>query len=131
MRNVIERIFGVLERRFQILIVSPHYNIKLQAQIPAALIALHNFIHLHSQRDKEGGEGDETEGEDVSDCDEGLADNLDAAVDTGDDATKAWCDSITEAMWVNYQWVLQEQSAHDEAMDIDSEDNDDAYSDHD
>ena len=108
--------------------MSPHYNIKLQAQIPAALIALHNFIRLHSQRDEEDGEGDETEGEDVSDRDEGPVDNLDAAVDTGDDATKAWRDSIAEAMWVDYQRVLQERSAHDEAMDVDSEDNDDAYS---
>ena len=43
-RNVIERIFGVLKRRFRILLLAPEYNIEIQNRIPAALAALHNFI---------------------------------------------------------------------------------------
>jgi len=42
-RNVIERIFGVLKRRFQILLLAPEYNRDIQARIPAALCAIHNF----------------------------------------------------------------------------------------
>jgi len=42
--NVVERIFGVLKRRFQILHLPPEYDMRTQALIPAALAALHNFI---------------------------------------------------------------------------------------
>jgi hypothetical protein len=43
-RNVIERIFGILKRRFRILQLPPEYNMDVQALIPPALAALHNFI---------------------------------------------------------------------------------------
>ena len=46
-RNVIERIFGVLKCRFRILRLPPEYNMRIQAQIPAALAALHNFIRQY------------------------------------------------------------------------------------
>jgi hypothetical protein len=58
-RNVIERIFGVLKKRFQILKSAPEYPMNVQAQIPAALAALHNFIRefdpddLHAYDDDE------------------------------------------------------------------------------
>jgi len=43
-RNVIERIFGVFKRRFRILHLPPEYDMSIQARIPSALAALHNFI---------------------------------------------------------------------------------------
>lgn len=46
-RNVIERIFGVVKRRFRILLISPEYSIDIQARIPTALCALHNYIRAH------------------------------------------------------------------------------------
>ena len=46
-RNVIERIFRVLKRHFRILLIAPEYNLEVQAWIPVALSALHNFIHIH------------------------------------------------------------------------------------
>jgi hypothetical protein len=46
-RNVIECIFEVLKKHFCILLIRPEYNMTVQAQIPAALCALHNFIHIH------------------------------------------------------------------------------------
>ena len=46
-RNVIERIFGILKRRFRILLLSPEYDMGIQAQVPPALCALHNFIRYH------------------------------------------------------------------------------------
>ena len=46
-RNVIKRIFGVLKRRFRILRLPPEYNMRIQAQISAALAALHNFIRQY------------------------------------------------------------------------------------
>jgi hypothetical protein len=50
-RNVIEQIFGVLKRRFQILELPPEYDASIQALIPPALAALHNFIR-HFDPDK-------------------------------------------------------------------------------
>jgi len=46
-RNIIERIFGILKRRFRILQLPPEYDMNTQAQIPAALAALHNFIRQY------------------------------------------------------------------------------------
>ena len=43
-RNVVERIFGILKRRFRILYLPPEYNMSVQSRIPSALAALHNFI---------------------------------------------------------------------------------------
>ena len=43
-RNVIERIFGILKRRFRILYLPPEYDMSIQSRIPTALAALHNFI---------------------------------------------------------------------------------------
>jgi hypothetical protein len=42
--NVVKRIFGVLKRRFWILIVPPELDMHWQARLPAALAAIHNFI---------------------------------------------------------------------------------------
>lgn len=46
-RNVIERIFGVIKKRWTVLVLAPKYDMDLQARIPAALGALHNFIMDH------------------------------------------------------------------------------------
>lgn len=43
-RNVVERIFGVLKCRFVILTHPPEYSMEIQARIPPALAAVHNFI---------------------------------------------------------------------------------------
>ncbi|KAF7311999.1 DDE Tnp4 domain-containing protein [Mycena indigotica] len=43
-RNIIERIFGVIKKRWRILTIPPAYRMSLQARIPPALAALHNFI---------------------------------------------------------------------------------------
>src|ERR1700722_203738 len=47
-RNVIEIIFGVLKKRFQILLLPPPLKMDDQAWIPVALCALHNFILKHN-----------------------------------------------------------------------------------
>jgi hypothetical protein len=40
--NVIEHIFGVIKQHFHILLLAPKYSIKIQAQIPSTLCAIHN-----------------------------------------------------------------------------------------
>jgi hypothetical protein len=46
-RNVIERIFGVLKRRFRILTVPLEVDLDEQARIPAALAGIHNYIRCN------------------------------------------------------------------------------------
>ena len=50
--NAIERIFGVLKCRFQILLLAPEYSLEVQAWIPVALAAIHNFISIHNPHDQ-------------------------------------------------------------------------------
>jgi hypothetical protein len=50
-RNVVERIFGVIKHRWTILTRPPHYDMKVQAKIPSALVTLHNFIPEHDETD--------------------------------------------------------------------------------
>jgi len=52
-RNVIERIFGVMKHRFRILLLAPEYSLEIQARIPAALAAIHNFIRSHDPNNDE------------------------------------------------------------------------------
>ena len=46
--NVIEWIFRILKCQFQILYLPPEYDMSVQSHIPAALVALHNFIHHYN-----------------------------------------------------------------------------------
>lgn len=50
-RNVVERIFGVLKWRFRILVHPPQFSMDVQARLPPALAALHNFIRQHDPDD--------------------------------------------------------------------------------
>jgi hypothetical protein len=52
-QNVIERIFGVLKHCFHILLLGPEYQYSVQAQIPAALCAIHNFIRIHNPSEED------------------------------------------------------------------------------
>ena len=49
--NAIERIFGVLKRRFRILLLPPEYDISVQVRIPPALCLVHNVIRIHDPND--------------------------------------------------------------------------------
>lgn len=47
LRNVIERIFGILKSQFCILEVGCEYPMEFQARVVPALCAIHNFIRIH------------------------------------------------------------------------------------
>jgi hypothetical protein len=66
LRNAIEHIFSVLKKCFRILRIGPECNLEIQAQIPAALCAIHNFIQEHNPDELEGEIG-EPEGRDAFD----------------------------------------------------------------
>ncbi|XP_058211855.1 uncharacterized protein LOC131324046 [Rhododendron vialii] len=52
LRNVIERCFGVLKKRFPILKGMPNYDYALQSTIVTACCVIHNFILMHHGRDE-------------------------------------------------------------------------------
>jgi len=125
-QNVIERIFGVLKCRFRILLLVPEYTVYLQSRIPSALAALHNFIQIHDPAEKIRFASNDT------------YDSF-SGVQAGDDFSSMHIeeeqnptgfslqrDRIADAMWHQYQQVLQERAAagqlEDENSDYDDED---------
>ena len=50
-RNVIERSFGVLKMKWQILYKMPSYSMVTQKKIVAATMVLHNFVREHASVD--------------------------------------------------------------------------------
>jgi hypothetical protein len=119
-RNVIERIFGVLKRRFRILLLAPEYGLRIQAQIPSALSAIHNFICIHD-RD----EGPLLEERDLHDRIGYILGDMDLAVEDDREATEMRDkrDRIAEAMWEDYQSILEGQD--NRVADEDMEEDDD------
>jgi hypothetical protein len=111
-RNVIERIFGVLKKRFRILLIGPEYDMTVQAQIPAALCALHNFIRIHDPHEQD------LPDEEYYDQGGYAGDGFVRQVRNVEDnnprgAVARRRDLIAEAMWNSYQAVLEERSTHD------------------
>ena len=50
-RNVIERIFGTLKRRFSLMVASPEYSENKQARFVPALCVLHHFASIYDWDD--------------------------------------------------------------------------------
>ena len=99
LRNAIERIFGILKKRFKVLLLTQEYSFATQAQIVPALAALHNFILIHDSNDISEDEL-ELEAEPVA----GDAwSNYQVAV-SREERTRATKrrDTIALAMWENY-----------------------------
>jgi hypothetical protein len=51
LRNVIERTFGVLKRRFKVLTAAQEYPMADQARIVSAVAVVHNFIRTYDPKD--------------------------------------------------------------------------------
>jgi hypothetical protein len=122
-RNVVEWIFGVIKHHWSILTHPPHYDMKVQAKIPSALVALHNFILEHDESDLDRWIIDEQ----AQDSSPGS--RRDAEIDFGRLASSARVspaekhhaetmrDNIAKAMWDNYVQYLRERDG--DRMDVD------------
>lgn len=100
LRNVIERIFGILKKRFPAIISSMEYSREFQIQMVLAACVLHNFIRIS------GGAGDYWEQLAQEDflvldptADSDIADDGGSLDNTADE----WRDQIALAMWADYQ----------------------------
>jgi hypothetical protein len=97
---VIERIFGVLKRRFKILRTPPEYRFVDQVKLVYALTALHNFIDQHTlEQEKEMGLDDASVLRDLEDQDPLNLQGMETLSATKMDAQR---DKIAEAMWKDY-----------------------------
>jgi hypothetical protein len=118
-RNVIEHIFGVVKRHFRILLIAPEYSLDIQAQIPAALCAIHNIICTHDVDDIVP----------EIDLDRGNPDDHDhiassAAAEELDHPSEIR-DRIAQQMWGDYVCICNERSLdHEEQLDDEEEEDD-------
>ena len=102
LRNAIERIFGVLKKKFAILATPPAYSIEVQVDLALALTALFNFI-TNAERDFDS---------DFADLAQVDSNNTDATITlpTFDERTSSariqmieYRDQLACSMWEDYQ----------------------------
>lgn len=113
-RNVVERAFGVLKKKWGILTRPPQFSMSIQARIPPAMCALHNFLLSHDPTDVDhyltGNDEDDADPNpgQTQDNDFGV---LAAAAVTAEEKTRAEenRDRISKEMWDDYQRVLCER----------------------
>ena len=106
LRNIIKHIFGVIKRQWHILNLPPEYSMDVQARIPAALCALHNFINHfdaevfnHPDFDWEWMHFDERDDYPLAGSDQ-----EEPAVEMGHETERAnqRHEAIAQAMWADY-----------------------------
>ncbi len=110
-RNVVERIFGILKKRFSILTRPSHFDMDIQARIPPALAAVHNFILENDWADIQrfGDVTDENPGPipagelRFGTLSQGPADQAEK------EHAAEFRDQIVQEMWESYQQVLLER----------------------
>ena len=108
LRNVVERIYGVVKRRFPVLVKMSPYDYPFQIEIVECCFLLHNFVRLNQLYEDEFYDGED-----------GNAPNNVVNEDLNDDneiggnynALKQWRNDIANAMWEQYQVALAQQHA--------------------
>ena len=102
-RNAVERIFGILKKRFKIIREANEFPIEAQGRIASAICVVHNFIRIHDPEDLPDPEDEDNNSIiplNASSGGNGTISSRErsAAVKRRDD--------IANAMWVQYQQYL-------------------------
>jgi hypothetical protein len=101
-RNVIERIFGVLKKRFRVIVSAPAYDCSFQARLIQALIAIHNFIRIHDPSDEPNPDAEDPAQDGGEDA--GRAGELQKHISVVErNRAAARRDQIAKAMWQDYK----------------------------
>lgn len=103
LRNVVERSFGVIKKRFPILVVMPSFHFPYQCELVSCCVLIHNFIRRNQLYLDEFDEEDEI----VVEAQE--HDPVVEEVGLVGNALNAWRDDIGNRMWLAYQ---AHQAAH-------------------
>lgn len=96
LRNAIERIFGVVKKRFPILVEMSPYTFPFQCDLVLCAMMLHNFIRSHQLYEDEFDVPNDEENIPGDDDDE------EAEVLGNGNELKQWRDGIATAMWNDY-----------------------------
>ena len=101
LRNVIERIFSVMKKRFKVLTIPQEYDLEMQAQIMCALAVVHNFMKIHDPGDQSFKDDDMVFD---SDGDNSIT-TWPGSVGSKRESARAAAhrETITHAMWEDYQ----------------------------
>jgi len=102
LRNVIERTFGVLKKRFPLLSAMHSYAFETQCHLVLCAVMLHNFIRANSIYEDPFDIDDDEAGQDNDD-------NVPAVQADGAMSARelnAWRDGIATSMWNDYQVLL-------------------------
>ena len=109
LRNVVERVFGVLKKRFRVLRSPIDAKYPVQQLVVYACCALHNFL-LSSEGLSFLDEENDLDDDEVDDDDENICD--DAGVNGVDDLdARAFRDDIANRMWEDYQKYLERRES--------------------
>ena len=102
LRNVVERLFGVVKRRFPILVKMSPYPFEFQCDLVQCCFLLHNFVRINQLYEDEFYENDGDEPNNV------LEDENDDEEEDGPvmNALKVWRNGIADAMWEQYELHL-------------------------
>ncbi|KAH9117255.1 hypothetical protein AeMF1_008951 [Aphanomyces euteiches] len=109
LRNVIERIFGILKRRFPVHSHAVQYDYQFQVDMVMALCVLHNFIRVHGCRDdiyvREAVQ--ELRRRRREPLNENDRPQRHPDMESGE--AKEWRDQIAGDMWAQYQEILSQR----------------------
>lgn len=108
-----------MKRRFRILLLAPEYDLEIQARIPAALAAVHNFISIHSPHEKPIS----TTTSDHARVQ--MYDNADEDFGGEPDNEDLRRDMIAQKMWDDYVLLREDLAERGIDSELESEDEDD------
>lgn len=104
-RNVVERIFGVIKKKFHLLTAAPQYPIYTQTKLVLAICALHNFVRSYDPDDIAQYDLEELEREVPRTHNSELGHHVSHAETTRANSRR---DEIARAMWQQYQEFINE-----------------------
>ena len=115
-----ERIFGVLKKRFKCIRTIPEYSLHHQTLIVYAITAIHNVIHEYKDASEENNMWEITEDQDLSSISRGLNTNDGDTLGSekqyyvGSPAINQKRDKIVEDMWTQYQEYIRMEANTDD-----------------
>ncbi|PLW05180.1 hypothetical protein PCANC_28401 [Puccinia coronata f. sp. avenae] len=118
-RNVIERIFGVIKSRFQVIATGCKYNISTQVKVIIVMTFLHNFIRVTEPRNSRLSEDSLDRLNGSNSLDTQQPDTVEYGTSHTSGITRAESsrasikrDEIAQQMWNDYQKVLRHRQRH-------------------
>ena len=107
LRNVVERIFGVVKKRFPILVNMHSFDFPFQVHLVMACFMIHNFIRKEQGYEDQWHAWSVEEEEEVDPTHENANVEVDGNDEQQQNDLKAWRNGIAQSMWDDYQAYMQ------------------------